>query len=216
MRTSRALLFASCSLLLCGCIKIDATQTIGKDGSVSMELVFDASQIQSLTDSLTESLEEAQEGRETSLTDSPMDEFNCDEFTTKLEESFSNVTCEMVDEGVLRIRAKSTPLPRSAFTSRKSSGRETFTYRVSDVLRVMGTEDEPLSPKDLQEQKGIVTWKYTIVMPGKIKRSSIGKIKGSKVTFDLAELATKPNATIMSESPLDIPPRGSSRRRLRK
>ncbi len=179
---------------------MEGTQKIEKNGKASVSILFDVSQFSQSFQSIAEDVGEhvgSTSGGEVTVSG-----FDCTSVDSQ-ESVLKNLTCvEKGGEAVLL--SGTTQLKKPAFTVRKSGKKRTYTYRVSDVLRLLSTPDNPVTVASLKEGRenpiaASARLTYTIIMPGRVTHADIGTMKGDAVTFDLRDLTKSPKAMIRSE-----------------
>lgn len=178
---------------------MEGKQTIERNGRASVSVLVSIAQLKESFETITEDIERKMGS--TSKGEVTVSGFDCasaDYQTSILE----NATCIERGEDTVLLSG-TTQLKKPAFTVRKAGAKNIYTYRMSDVLRILSDPDNPTTIESLKENTLPAPMKltYTILMPEKITRADIGKVKGKAVTFDLMDLTKEPKAIVQSKEP---------------
>lgn len=199
-----------CALILSsGCISLEIKQTMNRDGTSSLEIVYDLSKIKEMYEAMASEQE-----------DSGMD------FTSGFEENFTNmceqlqqdvesgegrltnVKCRTTDDYKVIISGDVPQVPGDGFKVVQSFPYTTYIYDTKEIYKTMSgmgeSQGQELSDESLRQAKAMygmmnIEMKYIIVMPGTIVRADIGEIEGNRVVMDMLDFAEKKSVYVESQ-----------------
>jgi len=187
-------------ILISGCINLELNQTIRADGTSSVELVYDLSNIADMAQSMNGTGPDVDAIRQNmSVT--------CNEIGDKTR--WSNVQCSVSDDLKITIKGELDLRNSDALVITTTDSKTTYRYSVKDVYNTLSDVSEPqgqeeVNDEQIQQAKQMaammnIKMDYTLKMPGKITRADVGEVNDDTVTISLFDLAGRDAVYVESE-----------------
>ncbi len=210
------------TVLLTGCIRIDVTQTVGKNGEAQVEMLYDLSKLAEMGEAAEN---DAREGGELSIgmygpassssSSQSSVAMSCAQFReeqgAKPMPGMTEVRCQDKAPNVILISG-TQKLRRSDFIRRRSGKKTVYLYKVQNANRLIQSQQDGVERRDVQsndfgDQLGkelassILDGTFTVVMPGRIVSvpGGAGIVAGNKVTFQISDFPLKNGGFIRSQ-----------------
>jgi len=188
------------AILVSGCINLEINQTIRQDGTSSVELAYNLSNIADMARAMNGTGPDIDEMRENMT-------YTCDEIREKAR--WSNVHCSVSDGPRITISGELDLSNSEALAITSDGSSTTYRYNVKDIYNTLSDVGEPqgqenVTDEQIQQAKRMaammnIRMDYTLKMPGKITSADIGEVNGDTVSMSLFDLAGRDAVYVESE-----------------